>query len=145
MTSCAMPNCQVLVVGTKKMLCRPCVDCGLFTGIYCDHCEAAHRCPRGAWAAGQMTPLCSFCNKKHRSCHFCRGLDCCVPPPKGTKPQAEAGEEDIDEAGLTAEGVAGERQDEVKEAASEVAHRMAEANAASKQAIVYRRNKKPRA
>ena len=84
---------------------------------------------------------------KHDRCHFCRGLDWCVPPPKGTKPQDEAGEEDIDEAGLTAEGVAGERQDEVKEAASEVAHRMAEANAAyrKKQAIVYRRNKKPRA
>ena len=73
-------------------------------------------------------------------CHFCRGLDWCVPPPKGTKlsgcaepaqPQAEAGEEDIDEAGLTAEDVAGEIEAQVKEwlekgkekeAASEVAH-----------------------
>ena len=69
-------------------LTRPCVDCGLITGNYCDgdelgrfqtngfaclgeirlpHGDAVHR----AWNEGQRTPLCSFCDRKRGACHFC--------------------------------------------------------------------------
>jgi len=50
---------EVLAYGTAEMLCRPCVDCGLYTGRYCDYCTGASRIPSEQWAAGQMTPLCS--------------------------------------------------------------------------------------
>ena len=72
---------QVLAVGDMEMLCRPCVDCGLKTGSYCDFCRAADRVPNEQWASGQMTPLCTRCDGIHGKCHFCRGLVWCAPPP----------------------------------------------------------------
>ena len=48
------------------MLCRPCVDCGRYTGCYCDGdelgisgrpCLASDRVPGEAWAVSQRTPL----------------------------------------------------------------------------------------
>ena len=36
-----------------EMLCRPCVDCGLETGCFCDYCLACDRCPKEQWAAGR--------------------------------------------------------------------------------------------
>ena len=63
---------QVLAWGDENMLARPCVDCGLKTGCYCDHCRACDRCPKEEWADGQMTPLCSNCDNEHGACHFCR-------------------------------------------------------------------------
>ena len=77
---------QVYAHGTKEMLCRPCVDCGCWTGRFCDHCFAVERDPKGVWAEGQRTPLCSTCDDKHDACHFCRGLHLCVPPPHGVAP-----------------------------------------------------------
>ena len=74
-------NMEVLAWGDEKMLIRPCVDCGLMTGRYCDWCHAADRCPNEQWAKGQMTPLCSYCDNKLDACHFCRGLSWCAPPP----------------------------------------------------------------
>ena len=58
------------------MLVRPCVDCGLITGRFCDgprlsptgryiDCFAADRCPTERWAQGQRTPLCSRCDWAH--------------------------------------------------------------------------------
>ena len=70
---------QVLATGSEEMLNRPCVDCGLVTGSFCDYCEAADRCPDEEWAAHQMTPLCTKCDRKWNACHFCRGQQWCVP------------------------------------------------------------------
>ena len=35
----AAGNLEVLCVGDRALLCRPCVDCGLRTGRYCDFCH----------------------------------------------------------------------------------------------------------
>ena len=70
---------QVLATGSVEMLNRPCVDCGLVTGSFCDYCEAAERCPDEEWAEHQMTPLCTMCDEKWKACHFCRGQQWCVP------------------------------------------------------------------
>ena len=70
---------------TKEMLNRPCVDCGLKTGRFCDWCKAAGRLPNEDWADGQMTPLCSNCDNKRGACHFCRGEQWCMPPPHYTR------------------------------------------------------------
>ena len=84
------PDMQVLAWGDENMLARPCVDCGLKTGCYCDYCRACDRCPKEEWADGQMTPLCTNCDKKHGACHFCRRLSWCTPPPfNATKPKNE--------------------------------------------------------
>ena len=72
---------EVLALGDAKMLYRPCVDCRLMTGRFCDRCYAADRMPDEEWATGQLTPLCSQCDNKHDACHFCRGQSWCTPPP----------------------------------------------------------------
>ena len=93
---------QVLAMGSPAMLNRPCVDCGLFTGRFCDYCLASDRLPDEVWAAGQMTPLCSNCENKHQACHFCRGASWCTPPPHrraglvASQQQAERPEQDVD-------------------------------------------------
>ena len=75
---------KVHAIGTQAMLMRPCVDCGLRTGSYCDNCEAVHRLPGEEWARGQKTPLCTSCDRTHHGiCHFCRRQPWCVPPPSG--------------------------------------------------------------
>ena len=76
----SMGECVVCAVGTKEVLCRPCVDCGLVTGNFCDWCKGEDRLPEEYWAPGQMTPLCTHCDKKRNACHFCRGEIWCVPP-----------------------------------------------------------------
>ena len=96
---------EVLAWGDEKMLVRPCVDCGLMTGRYCDWCRAADRCPNEQWADGQMTPLCSYCDNMHDACRFCRGLSWCAPPPSTQRPGTEATRTDAANAGTTnAEG-----------------------------------------
>ena len=93
---------QVLAMGSPAMLNRPCVDCGLFTGRFCDRCLASDRMPAEVWADGQMTPLCSNCENKHQACHFCRGASWCTPPPHrraglvASQQQAERPEQDVD-------------------------------------------------
>ena len=69
--------------GDSATLIRPCVDCGLWTGRFCDCCLASDRMPEEQWAEGQLTPLCSTCDNKHDMCHFCRGLLWCMPAPWG--------------------------------------------------------------
>ena len=75
----------VLAWGDEDMLCRPCVDCGLYTGRFCDWCYAADRLPDEEWAVGQLTPLCSRCDNKHDACHYCRGLSWVPLPPHGPR------------------------------------------------------------
>jgi hypothetical protein len=72
---------EVICFGDDEMLRRPCVDCGLITGSFCDYCRAADRLPHERWAAGQMTPLCSHCDRRHGCCHFCRKQHWVTPPP----------------------------------------------------------------
>ena len=77
------------------MLCRPCVDCGRYTGCYCDGdelgisgrpCLASDRVPGEAWAVNQRTTLCTNCDRRHGLCHFCRArgvpgaLECIIAP-----------------------------------------------------------------
>ena len=90
-TVCAMDQTtsfEALCFGDASTLCRPCVDCGLYTGRYCDYCHAADRLPDETWAPGQMTPLCSNCDDKRHECHFCAGKSWCTPPPSGMKPES---------------------------------------------------------
>ena len=76
---------EIYALSDKEMLYRQCVDCWRFTGNFCDHCEAKDRLPEEKWAQGQKTPLCTKCDREHRCCHFCRGLDWVRPP----KPEGE--------------------------------------------------------
>ena len=61
------------------ILVRPCVDCGLLTGRFCDYCYAFERFPNGdadgrGWARGQLTPLCSLCDNERDGCRYCWDL-----------------------------------------------------------------------
>ena len=77
-----MGTMGVACSGPRALLFRHCVvDCGLQTGCFCDYCLAVSRLPNEDWAPGQMTPLCASCDSMHNECHFCRGLQWCVPPP----------------------------------------------------------------
>ena len=79
--SVPLSSFEVLACGDEATLFRPCVDCGLWTGRFCDYCYAADRVPSEKWADGQLTPLCSRCDNEYDSCHFCRGLYWCQPRP----------------------------------------------------------------
>ena len=82
---CLVPmDLEILAVGEEEDLTRPCVDCGLYTGRYCDYCFAARRIPSEEWSRGQRTPLCSRCDNRWNACHFCRGLHWCTPAAWGT-------------------------------------------------------------
>ena len=78
------------------MLFRPCVDCGLMTGCFCDWCFAAERSPKEVWAERQKTPLCTKCDTKFKCCHYCKGLHWCTP-------QARIKDDDDDD--VTPDGV----------------------------------------
>ena len=65
-----------------ELLTRPCVDCGLTTGSFCDFCFAKDRMPEDVWAEGQRTPFCTRCDGAHEMCHYCRGQAWCVPAPR---------------------------------------------------------------
>ena len=70
---------------------RPCADCGLMTGNFCDgltvqgrildNCFAEQRMPQEVWNANQRTPFCSKCEEKKIVCHFCLQMPMCQPPP----------------------------------------------------------------
>ena len=73
-----------LAYGSCDELCRPCVDCSLCAGCFCEgdgeECYAADRMPHERWADNQLTPLCTACDRKHDMCHFCRGIPWVMPP-----------------------------------------------------------------
>ena len=77
----AMTTLQAYAVGSPGLLTRPCVDCGLITGCYCDLCFAEDRMPDEAWVEAQLTPLCTKCDGVHGMCHYCRGDAWCAPAP----------------------------------------------------------------
>ena len=52
-----LPPMEILASGTEEQLIRPCVDCGMWTGRFCDYCLAADKLPDEEWVEGQMTPL----------------------------------------------------------------------------------------
>ena len=74
---------EVYAFGTPNELCRPCIDCGRYTGSFCDgvgrDCMAAERIPSETWVSGQATPLCSLCDVQKGACHMCRGVHLCRP------------------------------------------------------------------
>jgi hypothetical protein len=86
----AQHGLTILASGDAQMLIRPCVDCGLWTGRFCDFCYAAARLPNEEWADGQLTPLCSDCDNLRGGCHFCCGVKWCVPPPWGGQRSRQA-------------------------------------------------------
>ena len=67
---------NVLAAGTEQELTRRCVDCGQFTGNFCDgiagNCCANERLPAQDWVPGQRTPLCTSCDRIRGRCYFCR-------------------------------------------------------------------------
>ena len=79
---------DALAMGTYEDLCRPCVDCGIKFGSYCDGkwgvpCFAAVRVPSEQWCDGQRTPpLCTKCDRMMGMCRFCRGVPSCTPPTR---------------------------------------------------------------
>ena len=74
---------EILCSGSRESLIRPCVDCGLYTGRFCDWCKAKDRVPSEEWNPNQHTPLCSKCDHLHGVCHFCRKIHWAQPFPKG--------------------------------------------------------------
>ena len=67
-------------------LYRPCVDCGRYTGGWCDTgepmvglCKAKLTVPTEDWGETQATPLCATCGNKWGTCHFCRKVMWCRP------------------------------------------------------------------
>ena len=76
---------EVFAVGSKEVLCRPCVDCGLYTGCFCDYCYGADRIPDEYWEQGQLTPLCTNCDNRYDACHYCRGVHMARPSAWGRK------------------------------------------------------------
>ena len=88
---------EFLCFGEAENLIRPCVDCGLVTGRFCDgprgetgpQCYAAYRVPTESWEPKQRTPFCLRCEELQQQrhgtwgmCHFCRGVNWCTPPPR---------------------------------------------------------------
>ena len=66
------------VITAVNVFAKPCVDCGLLTGNWCEtlvangQCFAAMRVPGGQWQPGQRTPLCTGCERARGACHWCR-------------------------------------------------------------------------
>ena len=81
---------HVHAFGDREMLIRPCVDCGLETGSYCETlsafdgelgvCPAVRWMPTETWSPGQCTPFCAVCEARYGACHFCREVPSCTPP-----------------------------------------------------------------
>jgi hypothetical protein len=83
--SAAAGELTILCFRDPAQLFRPCVDCGVRTGSFCETmaqvgqaewqggvCLAAHQMPTQDWAKDQRTPFCSSCEKQHGACHYCR-------------------------------------------------------------------------
>ena len=71
----------IVSAGEVSQLLRPCVDCGLVTGNFCENgCLAFFYFPSETWAPNQITPQCTYCEIKYEVCHCCRGVSMCTPP-----------------------------------------------------------------
>ena len=70
--------------GEIVSLLRPCVDCGLVTGSFCEaNCFAEDWLGSEVeeWNDNQFTPHCTHCEAKYKFCHFCLGKDWVTPEP----------------------------------------------------------------
>ena len=76
---------QVTAVSdSSTQLIQPCVDCGLWTGNWCE-CFGEYWMPNSPWEPGQRTPLCTRCDRRHGECHNCRGIPWCTPFAHGRR------------------------------------------------------------
>ena len=109
---------MVKTAGDAKMLYRPCVDCGVKTGSWCETmkqkghdlwqggvCSAEEHLPDEEWASGQGTPLCQSCERRYGACYFCRRAKWRTPPsPKDDKDidmqQSDPGPVSADDKGM---------------------------------------------
>ena len=74
---------EIICTGDLHELIRPCVDCGQWTGCYCDYCLGADRIPDQPWNPMQPTPLCTVCDEARGRCHYCYGRQWCRPEAWG--------------------------------------------------------------
>ena len=96
MTSATM---QVMAMGSVAELTRPCVDCGMYTGSFCEmDCLAVTWVPSERWCAGQHAPHCTKCELKFTFCHFCRKSPWATPPAWGVAPPVEVDSDESDES-----------------------------------------------
>ena len=79
----AKPATKNPVSANRSTLCRPCIDCGLVTGSFCDRCCVRPHWTTNRWQPGTTTPLCTHCDKKWSACHRCRAVSACSPFPHG--------------------------------------------------------------
>ena len=80
------PPMEVLCASTEVQLTQPCVDCGQWTGSFCDYCFIEQRMPNEGFAPGQMTPLCTHCDRVQEACHYCLEIPWCRPRAWGRHP-----------------------------------------------------------
>ena len=70
--------------GKIVSLIRPCVDCGLLTGNFCEaDCFAEYWLGSKLedWNDNQFTSQCSACEQRYKCCHFCLGKAWATPEP----------------------------------------------------------------
>ena len=83
----AKPDTKSPATANSSTMCRPCTDCGLVTGCFCDKCCAQARRPphwsTHRWQPLTTSPLCTHCDKKWAACHHCRRVSACSPFPHG--------------------------------------------------------------
>ena len=96
---------EVLAVGSAAMLNRPCVDCGQWTGRFCDFCRAVDRIPTEVWTPNQMTPPCSICDNRYDRCHFCRRVQWTRPFAWGVTPMDDDEQVELTHSALEALGL----------------------------------------
>jgi hypothetical protein len=80
-----MANLNVYAMAEDaSQLIRPCVDCGRYTGNFCENeCLPRRWLPKEDWLPNQVTPQCNACEERYGVCHFCRGIAWVTPPPWG--------------------------------------------------------------
>ena len=80
LSAMAAVELQSLCAGAALRLVRPCCDCGMWTGGFCENeCFATQHIPSELWELNQRTPHCSNCWRRYGACHFCRGVHHCRP------------------------------------------------------------------
>ena len=70
--------------GKIVSLLRPCVDCGLVTGSFCESSCFAEDwlgSKHEDWNDNQSTPRCTACDARYKHCHFCLGKAWVTPEP----------------------------------------------------------------
>ena len=59
-----------------------CADCGNFAGFGSCDCTIGNWLPVEIPYSNTLMPLCVDCYIKYEECHFCRGEDWVIPPPR---------------------------------------------------------------